>query len=186
MTEREAQRLQARRTILNAALREFLEHGLGGATTRRIASRAGMAQATLFHHFEGKQAIHDELVEIGAAKVAFDSDSMRGDPLGGLNRVVDEALQMLRDHPPAALMFLFMSRASSQGSPRAQASAEALLVSTESLLTEGQRRGEIRPGNPRALAIALWGAVQGTAEILLANPTEPLPETSWLLDIVRA
>lgn len=49
--------------ILQAAQRLFAQRGYGGTTTRDLAQAAGVAEGTLFRHFENKKAI---LVEIAS------------------------------------------------------------------------------------------------------------------------
>lgn len=46
-----------RRRILDAAVQVFAEQGFRGATTREIATRAGVAEKTLFAHYRSKAAI---------------------------------------------------------------------------------------------------------------------------------
>jgi hypothetical protein len=53
------------------------------------------------------------------------------------------------------------------------------------VVQRGQALGEIKPGDPVALILAYWGAVQGIAENYAAHPELPLPESRWIVDIVR-
>jgi len=53
----EAAASPARSRLLEAALAEVAERGLRGATTRRIAERAGVNEVTLFRHFGSKTAL---------------------------------------------------------------------------------------------------------------------------------
>ncbi|KZX70012.1 TetR family transcriptional regulator [Vibrio sp. HI00D65] len=50
-----------RQKILDAALLLFSQQGLKGTSTGQIAKTAGVAKATLFHHFENKSLLIDEL-----------------------------------------------------------------------------------------------------------------------------
>ena len=43
--------------ILKAAQKLFARRGYGGTTTRDLAQAAGVAEGTLFRHFENKKAI---------------------------------------------------------------------------------------------------------------------------------
>lgn len=43
--------------ILNSAAKLFAKQGYGGTTTRDLAQMAGVAEGTLFRHFENKKAI---------------------------------------------------------------------------------------------------------------------------------
>ena len=49
----------------------------------------------------------------------------------------------------------------------------------------GQREGTVRAGDPTALSIAFWAAIQGIAEELAVYPDMPCPEPEWIVDIVR-
>ncbi|MEZ9985105.1 TetR/AcrR family transcriptional regulator, partial [Vibrio sp. 10N.261.49.A3] len=50
-----------RQKILDAALLLFSQQGLEGTSTGQIAKTAGVAKATLFHHFENKSLLIEEL-----------------------------------------------------------------------------------------------------------------------------
>ena len=43
----------------------------------------------------------------------------------------------------------------------------------------------MRDGDPVALSIAFWAAIQGIAEELAVYPDMPCPEPEWIVDIVR-
>lgn len=53
-------------------------------------------------------------------------------------------------------------------------------------IIKGQQLGEIREGDPAALALAYWGAIQGIAETYALYPNLPLPKSSWIVDVLRA
>jgi len=54
--------MQNRERILEAAARVYAEYGFRGATTRRIATAAGVNEVTLFRTFGSKAALLDEVV----------------------------------------------------------------------------------------------------------------------------
>jgi len=57
-TERRAREREARRrTILDATRELVREHGFGGTTTRQIAERCELSEATLFFYFSSKDEI---------------------------------------------------------------------------------------------------------------------------------
>src|SRR5688500_15077624 len=59
--------MENRARILEAAARVYAEFGYRGATTRRIATAAGVNEVTLFRTFGSKAALLDEAVRSGAA-----------------------------------------------------------------------------------------------------------------------
>lgn len=62
-TPRQAGDLEPREQILDAAAELFAEHGYAGTSTRAIAERVGVRQASLYYHFAGKDEILLELLE---------------------------------------------------------------------------------------------------------------------------
>lgn len=48
---------ERRESLLDAALRMFLEKGYAGASTREIAAAAGITEALIYHHFSGKREL---------------------------------------------------------------------------------------------------------------------------------
>ena len=73
--------------IERSALTLFVAHGIAGATTREIASAAGVSEGALYRHFKGKeeiarhlfQAIHERLArlvrEAGARATTIDQQA---------------------------------------------------------------------------------------------------------------
>jgi AcrR family transcriptional regulator len=64
---RSAQAAATRRTIVEAALRVFLEEGYAGATMQRIAEAAGVVVETIYRSFDGKAGLFKAVVEAAVA-----------------------------------------------------------------------------------------------------------------------
>ncbi|UBU09096.1 TetR/AcrR family transcriptional regulator [Nonomuraea gerenzanensis] len=60
---RPSSELSPREEILTAAAELFTVHGYSATTTRALAERAGIRQASIYHYFDGKEAILAELLE---------------------------------------------------------------------------------------------------------------------------
>lgn len=74
------QKTQAtRRTIVEAAFQEFLEHGYARGTTASVAQRAGLSKVTLFRYFDSKEALFEAVIQthIASAAVALQSSPMQ-------------------------------------------------------------------------------------------------------------
>ena len=61
---------QSRDRILNAAIREFSEHGLAGARTSAIATSARVNKALLYYYFRDKESLYAAALEEVAGEVA--------------------------------------------------------------------------------------------------------------------
>jgi len=53
----------SRQDLLDAAAALFIDHGYTATSTRAIADRAGLRQASLYHYFGGKEDVLVELLE---------------------------------------------------------------------------------------------------------------------------
>ncbi len=69
-----AKTAERRRTILATALEVFAESGFRGASIREIASRVGMTDTGVLHHFGGKGNL---LLEVVKQKESEDSGALR-------------------------------------------------------------------------------------------------------------
>jgi TetR/AcrR family transcriptional regulator, transcriptional repressor for nem operon len=52
-----------RAKILGAAFQEFYRHGFQGGSLNRIVKEAGTTKGSVFHHFEGKNALGYAVVD---------------------------------------------------------------------------------------------------------------------------
>lgn len=60
---------EIRKTILEAAQKEFLIHGYEGASMRTIAKKANTTLGNIYHYYENKEAILEELLREPVEKV---------------------------------------------------------------------------------------------------------------------
>jgi AcrR family transcriptional regulator len=70
---RAQQRAATRRALIEATADCLVEEGYAALTTRRVAERAGVAQSTLMHHFETREALLVEAVTHLATRLAEDA-----------------------------------------------------------------------------------------------------------------
>lgn len=189
MNSREEQKSERRAQILTIALDQFVTKGFYGTSTREIARMAGISSGLLFHYFDSKESLYEELVRIGCKKIEMDTDSIVATPLQLLQGMVQEFLKLIGQNHFSAKMFVFMGNAeyNTEISPKANEllAQRNIIDVTISIIEKGQQLGEIRLGNARALAIAFLCSIQGIAEQIALNPELPLPEAEWILDIIK-
>lgn len=92
---RAEQRAATRAAIVEAAVQCLVDEGYPALTTRRVAERADVAQSTLMHHFETREALLLEAVTAVALRLAdraldsIDPSGLR--TAGGRAALLDEA-----------------------------------------------------------------------------------------------
>jgi len=69
-----------RRRLLDAAEEVFAARGYRGATTREIASRAGLAKRMLFYYFPNKEALYRGVLDRWAINMVALHERFRNDP----------------------------------------------------------------------------------------------------------
>jgi AcrR family transcriptional regulator len=67
---RAQQRAATRQSIIEATIECLMEDGYAVLTTRRVAERAGIAQSTVMHHFETREALLVDAVTQVALRLA--------------------------------------------------------------------------------------------------------------------
>ncbi len=97
MASREDRRKLTRCRILRAALTEFARLGLDGAAVKMIGERAGVANGTVFWHFESKDQLYLETVRL--ASDTFYREMMPIVNGASFMQVIDRAIAFLHAHP---------------------------------------------------------------------------------------
>ena len=77
----------SRRHVLDCAARLFRREGYAAVSLRGIAAESGMKAGSLYHHFDSKEVIVVEILDIGVLRV---------------HEAVEQAIDALPRHAPAA------------------------------------------------------------------------------------
>jgi AcrR family transcriptional regulator len=184
--ERRATRRAENRTeVLDAAERVFGQDGLKDGSMRRIAAESGFSTAAIYIFFENKQDLvvetlgrrGGELIAALSADAALDLS-----PIDRLHQVVDTTIAFFAERPHfAQLLRHLRGNTAITGPVLAEFDTDAspgfdqAMTILASIITEGQHCGEIRAGNPRALAHLY--SVLVNEYILLGAPDDAEPLT---------
>jgi AcrR family transcriptional regulator len=159
---RAARRAASTADILDAAERVFSADGLRDGSLRRIAELSGYSTAAIYKFFDSKQHLVTETINrraeeyLGEVKRASASE---GTPLERLHLVVDAAADYFSAQKDFSSLIRQVQGGAAILGPVLAAFADdvdgrygqAMTMMTD-LVRDGQRSGEIRAGDPRALA----------------------------------
>lgn len=156
-----------RQRILDAAAELFLTLGYAETSLRTIADSVGIRAASIYHHFENKDALLLEILEIGMAAVeaAFDDAAEQAptDPALRLERHIAGHLEALFAHHAftAAHVTVFPF-----APPTVRTSAVAARDAYESRWTEllGEIAPHLDPDALRIARLALFGAMNSSVQ----------------------
>lgn len=189
MADRKVQKEKRRNEILLAGLKLFVRKGYSATKISDIANMVGMSTGLMFHYFESKEKLYEELIKIGISGPMGIVSKEYEDPITFFEESARTIFDSLKSEPIMAEMFVFMGQTGyNEAAPQ---SIKNLLVGldvftpTIALIEKGQKNNTIKEGNPKALAVAFWCAVQGIAEEMAIYPDMPCPDSSWIVDIVR-
>lgn len=180
---------ERRKQLLAVALDEFITRGFYGTSTREICRKAGISSGLLFHYFPNKESIYLQLVKIGTEKMHIDTEQAMAAPKEYLFQTLQGILEQLEINPFFRKMFVFIDDA--WHIPVAIEEVSVLLEKADiakqwtPVIQRGQELKCFHAGNPHAMCVALFGAVQGIAQEKVRIPQTPLPDVKWLMRLVE-
>jgi len=159
---RAARRAENRSEILDAAERVFGEDGLRSGSLRRIADLSGYSTAAIYKFFDSRQHLVAETLNRRADEYLGEllrAAESAGTPLERLHLIVDNAAAYFLARGHFRSLLRQMQGGSAIVGPVLDAFADDVLgryahamnLMTD-LIREGQQAGEVRDGDPGALA----------------------------------
>jgi TetR/AcrR family transcriptional regulator len=150
--ERKRDPERTRERILDAALREFGEHGYAGARISAIARRAGVNQQLISYYFDGKQGLYRELsARWQALSTALNQPDMP------IHEVVGNFLQASVDHREWARLLAWQGLSGNDSDDDAEADAYFHPIVED--VGRRQRNGELAEDlDPAYVLLVLFGA----------------------------
>lgn len=155
------------RAILAAAEEVFAEYGFAGATTSRIAERAGIPKANLHYYFPTKEALYRRIIDniFTIWLQAADSFDESDDPVEALTRYIHTKMDISRTHPMGSKVW---ANEIIQRAPLIQDYLETTLrewtASRVAVIERWIAEGRIAPIDPQYLLYMIWAATQHYAD----------------------
>ncbi len=163
----------------------FAEKGYAGASTRDIAERLGVRQASLYYYFPSKEAALARICELGVKDFIDNLHSIIGEPMAAADKLraaIANHLSPLRSQPEADYIRVFLRHRHEL--PDGSRQSIAALARTyqgliEQLFLEGIASGQLRGDlDPKLATLALLGLCNS----VISN--RALPRSSSIDDII--
>ncbi|SDT47145.1 transcriptional regulator, TetR family [Paenibacillaceae bacterium GAS479] len=168
-------RKATREKIQAAAMQVFVKKGFGAANVQEIADTAGISVGLMYRHYRTKEHLFRELMEFAVAgmnKVAelFESGGSPRQLIGGFAK---EIVQDMTAGDELANLLILMNRYAVATDSAADKETifrlnERMLNAMTALIREGQELGDFRDGDPYAMTLLFFAALQGLAEMKLS------------------
>lgn len=186
---RAEQKEMRRIEILSAGLDLFIRNGFVATKIKDIANKVGMSVGLLFHYFESKEKLYEELIKIGIEGPMSIVSLKEIEPFDFFEIGIGEIFKYAKRDDFTAKMFVLMNQAyfneSIPNNIKEMLKDFDIHGPTVEYIKKGQENGSIKEGNPYALSVVYWSAINGTISEIAINPDIPWPETDWILDIIR-
>lgn len=172
---------ETKQRILDAAQRLFASRGYNGTTTRDLAAKAGVAEGTLFRHFENKKAILVEVATQGWVELLTDLLTELSEM--GSYKAVAQVMRrrMMRMHKNADMMRVCFMEAQFHPDLRDRIQSEVIAKMSdvaEAFFETAMERGIYRRTNPKVVARVFLGmfAVAGFSDETIMEPGASLKD----------
>ena len=195
---------ESRAAILEAAAREFAEHGIAGARTDTIAREARVNKALLYYYFHDKEALYSAVLDETFASLkntvlrALDSDLPSRDKLLAYAGSYFDFLASNQMYP--RLIQREMMRAREGDSPHIDKIVKnyfrPIFVRLSEVIQKGIAEGEFRPVNPMhfvpsmiAMIVFYFSSAPTMQKIVGFNPLTPerlAERRAAILDFISA
>src|SRR6202140_1623391 len=122
--------LETRGAILDAAIAEFAERGVEGASIRAIADRLGLQHPLITYHYRSKDILWRAAAEHAFARIraGWDSSAPENSDLSPLARLREEYATLFRYTVAFPEFHRFMRQETFTNNPRLKWAAEAVLA----------------------------------------------------------
>lgn len=178
--------------LLEVAREVFLELGIR-ATTSEVASRAGIAEGTIFHRFKSKE-------ELFRAAMNFDPDAalalvealLASGGKGDLRRTLVEFAERFITYGRVAMPVMMMSWSNPENQMCAERTSERssryqrVLGALSSFFEAEMRAGRLRRVNTEVMSRMLIGSLHHfcMTELLMGGPQSPLTHREFAEQVV--
>jgi AcrR family transcriptional regulator len=156
--------------LLKAAAALVAERGPQRFSLREVARRARVSEAAPYWHFASKEALLAGVAEQGftalAARMAEVRQRMK-DPHRQLQELGVAYVRFALTHPSYLRVMFGPEIHDKSAHPTLKAAAEGAFGLLVSAISEGQRAGHVRDGDPEELAVAAWALVHGLSALLI-------------------
>jgi AcrR family transcriptional regulator len=154
--------------LLDAAASLIAERGPQGFSLREVARRARVSEAAPYWHFPNKEALLAAVAEQGFVSLATAMTDV-GERVKArrLQRLGIAYVRFALTHPSHIRIMFGPEIPDKTAHPTLHRAAERAFALLVAAVTDAQRAGHTRPGNPWNLAVAAWALVHGLSTLLV-------------------
>jgi len=186
---KEKQKIEIRKSILDASMQLFVKEGFENVSIRRIAEIIEYSPTTIYLYFKDKDEIFFHLHEMGFQKLLELNKNLDEihNPLLRLHKMGENYIQFGIENPEYYdLMFIQkepMQKLTEMGCD--WKNGDAALTRLKNTLIECMDKGYIAKTDPTVLSLSIWSTVHGLVSLATRERLEKLvPDKEMILPVV--
>lgn len=156
--------------LLKAAAALIAERGPQRFSLREVARRARVSEAAPYWHFASKEALLAGVAEQGFTALATLMAEVRQRVKDSDRQLQELGVAYVRfalTHPSYLRVMFGPEIHDKSAHPTLKVAAERAFDLLVSAISEGQRAGQVRDGDPEELAVAAWALVHGLSALII-------------------
>lgn len=163
-----------------------------GTSTREICRALKISSGLLFHYYKTKEELYLEHLKTALDGIRMIEEYLQMPlrPIQMFSEIAETALSYFAVSPSTAKVFLLAKQAlyADYLTDEMKEIVREMNVAQRfvPIVKKGQESGEIRQGDPQALVLCFFSALENAAENAVCFPSVPMPDAVWMVDLLKA
>ena len=153
---------KTKRKIFEISMKLFAEKGYDATSIEEITATVGVAKGTLYYHFSSKEEIFNFLVEEGIKLLQNSVDikiAKFSNYIDKLKAIVLIQIKIVVKYEDLITILLSQFWGNEARNKMCKENILAYVNKIETIVKEGIEKGEIKEGNPKAIASEIYGLI---------------------------
>ena len=153
---------KTKRKIFETSMKLFAEKGYDATSIEEITSTVGVAKGTLYYHFSSKEEIFNFLVEEGIKLLQNSIDiktAKFSNYIDKVKAIVLIQIKIVVKYEDLITILLSQFWGHEERHQKCQKHILDYVHKIENIIEEGMKQGEIKQGDPRAIASEIYGLI---------------------------
>ena len=180
---------EKRNQILQSALKIFTRKGLAATKISDISTDVGISYGLVYHYFKSKEDIYFELINyaINSIKNVIEEIKREVDePIEQIQRIAARVLSSIENKDTSGLYYVLIMNAITCeavpiSAPKIIEECMNRLALLADIISSGQKKGQIREGDPMELAVTCFSTLIGLASLKVSGTIKTLPDSHILM-----
>ena len=163
---------KTKRKIFETSMKLFAEKGYDATSIEEITATVGVAKGTLYYHFSSKEEIFNFLIEEGIKLLQnsiYIKTSKYTNYIDKIKAIVLIEIKIVQKYENLITILLSQFYGKESRNQKCQMHVYEYIEQIEQIVREGINKGEIKQGEPKAMASEIYGLICSTLVYKLRN-----------------